>query len=122
MELLGCNDSRHRRPQTQQGLLAIGRSRGGAAWQLRHLGAPAADLDGGTASQVRATAELLGTTRLGITYHGPFKGRVLWWSRGSYVPEQAPQGAMGRGLGWNGPEEQHDFGSGHVGGTVTSDY
>ena len=40
-----------------------------------------------------ATAELLGTTRLGNTDCGPFKGRVLWWSRGSYVPEQAPQGA-----------------------------
>ena len=57
---------------------AIGRSRGGAARQLRHLGAPAADLDGGTASQVRATAELLGTTRLGITDCGPSQGtRVL---------------------------------------------
>ena len=77
-ELLGCNDSRHRRPQTKPGLRAIGRSRGGAAQQLRHLGAPAADLDGGTASQVRATAELLGTTRLGITDCGPSQGtRVL---------------------------------------------
>jgi len=98
---------------------AIGRSRGGAARQLRHLGAPAADLDGGTASQVRATAELLGTTRLGITDCGPFKGRVFWWSRGSYVPEQAPLGATGRGLGWSrgphGPEEQHDFGGGSRG-------
>ncbi len=31
----------------------------------------------------------------------------------SYVPEQAPQGAMVCGLGWcrgpHGPEEQHDF-------------
>jgi hypothetical protein len=97
-ELLGCNKSRHRRPQAQPGMLAIGRSRGGAARQLRHLGAPAADLDGGTASQVRTTAEVFGTTRLGITDCGPFKGRVFWWSRGSYVPEQAPQGAMGSGL------------------------
>ena len=117
--MLGCNDSRPRRPQTQPGMRAIGRSRGGAARQLRHLGAPAADLDGGTASQVRATAELLGTTRLGITDCGLFKGRVLWWSRGSYVPEQAPQGAMGLGLGWSrgpyGPEEQHDFGGGSRG-------
>ena len=77
---------------------------------------------------VRATAELLGTMRLGDTDCGPFKGRVLWWSRGSYVPEQAPQGAMDHGLGWSrgpyGPEEQHDFGgeSGGVGDTVTSDY
>ena len=42
-----------------------------------------------------------------------FKGRVLWWSCGSYVPEQAPQGAMDHGLGWSrwpyGQEEQHDF-------------
>ena len=102
--------------QTQPGLRALGRSRGGAARQLRHLGAPAADLDGGTASQVLATAELLGTTRLGITDCGPC---VLWWSRGSYVPEQAPQGTMGRGLGWSrgpyGPEEQHDFGGGSRG-------
>ena len=64
-------------------------------------------------------AELLGTTRLGITYHGPFKGRVLWWSRGSYVPEQAPQVAMGRGLrgsrGPYGPDEQHDFEGGSRG-------
>ena len=55
---------------------AIRRSRGEAARQLelRHLGAPAADLDGGTASQVRATTELLGTTRLGINDCGPFQG------------------------------------------------
>ena len=67
----------------------------------------------------RATAELLGTTRLGITDCGPFKGRVFWWSRGSYVPEQAPLGATGRGLGRSrgphGPEEQHDFGGGSRG-------
>ena len=77
-ELLGCNDSRPRRPQTQPGMRAIGRSGEGAARQPRHFGAPAADLDGGTASQVRATAELLGTTRLGITDCGPSQGtRVL---------------------------------------------
>ena len=120
-ELPWFNNTQHRLPQTQQGMRAIGRSRGGAARQLRHLSAPAADLDhdGGTASQVLATAELLGTTRLGITDCRPFKGRVLWWSRGSYVPEQAPQGATGRGLGWSqgphGPEEQHDFGGGSRG-------
>ena len=125
-ELLGCNDSRHSRPQTQPGMQAIGRSRGGAARQLRHLGAPAADLDGGTARQVWATAELLGTTRLGITDCGPFKGRVLWWSRGSYVPEQAPQllraadsdGAAGR----TGRRSSMTSEAGHAGGTVTSDY
>ena len=67
----------------------------------------------------RATAELLGATRLGITDCGSFKGRVLWWSCGSYVPEQAPQGAMVCGLGWSHwpfwPEDQHDFGGGSHG-------
>ncbi len=73
-------------------------------------------------AKVRATAELLGTTRLCDTDYGPFKGRVLWRSRGSYVQEQAPQGAMEHGLGWSrrpyGQEQQAD----HVGDTVTSDY
>jgi hypothetical protein len=39
---------------------------------------------------LRATAELLGTTQLSITDRRPFEGRVLWWSRRSFVPEQAP--------------------------------
>jgi hypothetical protein len=64
----------------------------------------------------RATAELLGTTRLGDTDCGPFKGRVLWWSCWSYVPEQEPKGAMDCGLGWSrgryGLEKQHDFRAG----------
>ncbi len=63
---------------------------------------------------VRATAELLGTMRLDDTDCGRFKGRMLWRCRGSYVQEQAPQGAMEHGLGWSrrlyGQEEQHDFG------------
>ena len=72
-----------------------------------------------------AAEKLLSTTLLGSLARGhgggpqPFKGRVIWWSRGSYVPEQAPQGATGRGLGWSrgprGPEEQHDFGGGSRG-------
>ncbi len=66
--------------------------------------------------------KLLGTTRLGDTDCGPFKGCVLWWSSGNYVQEQAPQGAMDcrlrtRRIRWAyGPlEELHDFGGGSRG-------
>jgi hypothetical protein len=72
-ELLGNYAILARRPQTLMG-------------KLRAL------------ARARATAELLGTTQLGDTDCRPFKGRVLWWSCGSYVPEQAPQGAMDCGL------------------------
>ena len=78
---------------------AIGWIRKEAARQLRRPGTPAAGLDGGLQAIGWATAELLGTTRLGIADFGPFKGRVLWWSRWRHVPEQAPQRSMGRGLG-----------------------
>ncbi len=72
---------------------------------------------------VRATVELLGTTRLGDTDCVPFKGRVLWWSRRSYVPEQAPQGAMDHRLGWSrgpyGRRSSMTSEADHVGDTVT---
>ena len=94
-ELLGNYAISARRPQTSMG-------------ELRAI--------------VRATA-LLGTARLGDTDCGPFKGRVLWWSRGSYVPEQAPQttdsdGAAGR----TGRRSSMTSEADHVGDTVTSDY
>ncbi len=95
--------------------LAIGQSSGGAAWHLCHLGAPAAGLNRGLRAIGWAKAVLLGTMQLGITDCRPFKGRMLWWSRWNYVPEQATpsQDAMdcrlGRSRRQYEPEEQHDF-------------
>ena len=98
-ELLGNYAISARRPQTSMGELRAKCGPRRSCLVLRDSASPTADL---------------------------LKGRVFWWSCGSYVPEQAPQGAMGCGIGWSrgstGRRSSMTSEADHVGGTVTSDY